>query len=392
MSSRTYLKKVLKMTHEFHKVGQSQHGDHKDGDNLIQNDYWEDVELGDAQEIHLNKLIIDEQGEQLEVASLTDSEIREFDLDFIEGQGDTNTTHDMNLQEYRKNAQKFYRDVVNLDPLYGGGSGLDVANKGDPRVATPSAAVLASGEHRCYCDVCMGKLVESSLDNVEGGGELYDPSKIIDGNSCVPLAASSSVDLTFDGKFQTLMEINKIDCDGLEDVDSLELTAEETSDSVPPEDQSSLYQSLGAVSPEVSSSSHHSPEGASANCDVTEHASCQPPLHRTGCHTMASVGIPSVSSGPDSDFSLGTSNIDRGNVDDRIFRAKNLCKEDCHNFSYMKQLFYNAFSNCQLCDKQLQYTPKRWTLLNIKNKSRLIYDDRNHLCESCAEFLSHDIS
>ena len=134
MSNLEYLRKVLKMTQKSNNVGQS-HGDRIHGDNLIQNDYWEDtIEFGDSEEIHLNKLMIDEYGDQFEIDSLTDSEIREFDLDFIDSQSNTNINS--NSIDYHKNAEKFYREVKDLDPHYGGDSSLvGTVNNGDRRMA-----------------------------------------------------------------------------------------------------------------------------------------------------------------------------------------------------------------------------------------------------------------
>ena len=57
-------------------------------------------------------------------------------------------------------------------------------------------------------------------------------------------------------------------------------------------------------------------------------------------------------SDPSPDFPLSNSNTDRGDVDDGLFKAKNLCEDNCKKISYMEQLFDRTFHNCQLCDKR----------------------------------------
>ena len=165
MSNLPFLRKVLKMADIRDMVGQSQHGSEQDC-SFDQSDQGEDaIEFGDVEEIYLNKLVLDNQGDRLEVDSLTESETREFDIDFIESHSNTNLNSTKRMSDqYCNNAMKFYRDIVDLDPLYGRDPTLDNSYRGDHRMAALTAG--EAGARNCVgsCEVCVHR--SCSLDRV----------------------------------------------------------------------------------------------------------------------------------------------------------------------------------------------------------------------------------
>ena len=375
-----YLKEVLNTMIPSKKVGHVD-GDPEMGDSLIKEKCKNKIEnrvKGDQSidslikpvdhAFYINKnLMLDEYGDRMTVGSLSNSEILEFDLEFLQDQSNI----DLNLEV--TNVDTIYQDITDWDLSSDLGS-CHTLKFGDQHMATqPSTSKKFNINSEINCQSYLNQN-HKSISNIDKSGKslaVKAPIELLNGSEywfpfpCKPVTPTKRVDIDLD--------------DGLWD---------------------SYYSNapfymgdkrLKSAKVDTFSESHQL-STTRATGDVTGYATRQHSQPRnTGLNRNTVDRTLNASSDPSPVFFISSSKTYRGSTgDDKIIIAKGLCEDSYNSYFHLNKLSDRPFHECQLCDKRLQSTPSRWLVLRFDNKRKLVYIDSNQICTVCVEYNGHD--
>ena len=311
------------------------------------------------------------------------------------------------LDTHHSKMYKVCRDFVaeGQDPMLG------VIKTHDLCMATAVAGSMGFRDHHCFYDTSINGLSSQRLDHLWS----ISISKCSH-DSCESLLLSREENLEFTSKLPLHFEKFAWKGDNMEsdspvsvDINSFEVELDDeggTSAEFSVDESSAESRMSGSDSQEGSSSPQRSvsvdemsPEmldaynqlldGARADGDVMDSATPHPPfqLERGVTPRVGDICYMNMDLDPNPRKDVFGIAGEK-HIQDKFLTTEEMCRNDCREFSCMRQLLRREFGICRLCATQLKYTPERWTILYVGNKSRLVYDDRNHICGSCVRFIA----